>query len=253
MAVYDVEVLRGGGVSDGYIEARPKGVSKGLFVNHAIATMKASNNDPDFILAIGDDNSDEPMFQYLNKITGSGTGSGSATVPAAPVTGSGTGTGAGTGTGSGIAAEEVVTFTVTVGKKPSSAQTFVDDPAAVMDVLSTLIKSAQRDRRHSSAADLLASISNSSQVRYQITSCHAMPCLSLPWPFLSRVGLSLIVLSFLVLSCLFLSCLVLSCLASPYLALPCLALPCLALPCLALSCLILPYLALSCLILPNLV
>ena len=247
MAVYDVEVLRGGGVSDGYIEARPKGVSKGLFVNHAIATMKASNNDPDFILAIGDDNSDEPMFQYLNKITGSGTGSGSATVPAAPVTGSGTGTGAGTGTGSGIAAEEVVTFTVTVGKKPSSAQTFVDDPAAVMDVLSTLIKSAQRDRRHSSAADLLASISNSSQVRYQITSCHAMPCLSLPWPFLSRVGLSLIVLSFLVLSCLFLSCLVLSCLV-----LSCLVLPLPTLPCLALPCLILPYLALSCPILPYL-
>ena len=172
MAVYDVEVLRGGGVSDGYIEARPKGVSKGLFVNHAIATMKASNNDPDFILAIGDDNSDEPMFQYLNKITGSnaGSGSGSVPVPAAPVTGSGTGAGAGTGTGSGIPAEEVVTFTVTVGKKPSSAQTFVDDPAAVMDVLSTLIKSAQRDRRHSSAADLLASISNSSQVRPQTTS-----------------------------------------------------------------------------------
>lgn len=162
MAVYDVEVLRGGGVSDGYIEARPKGVSKGLFVNHAIATMKASHNDPDFILAIGDDNSDEPMFQYLNTITGSGS------APAATTPGSGNGSGTGTGTGSGIAAEEVVTFTVTVGKKPSSAHTFVDDPAAVMDVLSTLIKSAQRDRRHSSAADLLASMSNSSQVRHDI-------------------------------------------------------------------------------------
>lgn len=158
MAVYDVEVLRGGGVSDGYIEARPKGVSKGLFVNHAIATMKASHNDPDFILAIGDDNSDEPMFQYLNTITGSGSAP-AATAPSP-------GTGNGSGTGSGIAAEEVVTFTVTVGKKPSSAHTFVDDPAAVMDVLSTLIKSAQRDRRHSSAADLLASISHSSQVRH---------------------------------------------------------------------------------------
>lgn len=46
-------MLRGGGVSDGYIEARPKGVNKGLFVNHAVATMKANNYDPDFILAIG--------------------------------------------------------------------------------------------------------------------------------------------------------------------------------------------------------
>ena len=47
-------MLRGGGVSDGYIEARPRGVSKGLFVNHAVATMKANNYEPDFILAIGD-------------------------------------------------------------------------------------------------------------------------------------------------------------------------------------------------------
>ena len=145
MAVYDVEVLRGGGVSDGYIEARPKGVSKGLFVNHAIATMKASNNEPDFVLAIGDDSSDEPMFEYLNLVAG--TSANTAAAGSSPVT------------------MEVSTFTVTVGKKPSTAQSFVDDPAAVMDVLSTLIKSAQRDRRHSSAADLLASISNTSQVR----------------------------------------------------------------------------------------
>jgi Trehalose-phosphatase len=145
MAVYDVEVLRGGGVSDGYIEARPKGVSKGLFVNHAIATMKASNNEPDFVLAIGDDSSDEPMFEYLNLVAG--TSANTAAAGSSPVT------------------MEVSTFTVTVGKKPSTAQSFVDDPAAVMDVLSTLIKSAQRDRRHSSTADLLASISNTSQVR----------------------------------------------------------------------------------------
>jgi trehalose-6-phosphatase len=147
MAVYDVEVLRGGGVSDGYIEARPKGVSKGLFVNHAMATMKASNNEPDFVLAIGDDSSDEPMFEYLNLVAG--TPANTAAAGASPVT------------------MEVSTFTVTVGKKPSTAQSFVDDPAAVMDVLSTLIKSAQRDRRHSSTADLLASVSNTSQVRPQ--------------------------------------------------------------------------------------
>ena len=145
MAVYDVEVLRGGGVSDGYIEARPKGVSKGLFVNHAIATMKANSNEPDFILAVGDDSSDEPMFEYLNSISGSGTSSGAA----------------GTTTPGN---EDVSYFTVTVGKKPSAASTFVDDPGAVMDVLSTLIKSAQRDRKHSSAVDLLAAVSQSSQV-----------------------------------------------------------------------------------------
>ena len=148
MAVYDVEVLRGGGVSDGYIEARPKGVSKGLFVNHAIATMKANSNEPDFILVVGDDSSDEPMFEYLNSIAGSGSSTSGAGGVASP------------------SAEDVSYFTVTVGKKPSAASTFVDDPGAVMDVLSTLIKSAQRDRKHSSAVDLLAAVSQSSQVTY---------------------------------------------------------------------------------------
>ena len=59
--------------------------------------------------------------------------------------------------------EEVFAYTVTVGKKTSAAQSYVEDPAAVMDVLSTLIKSAQRDRRTSSACDL-ATMSLGSQV-----------------------------------------------------------------------------------------
>jgi trehalose-phosphatase len=125
-------VLRGGGVSDGYIAARPKGVSKGLFVNHAIATMKANNYNPDFILAVGDDTSDEPMFEYLNSVTGHVSSSAS----------------------SKGADDELVAYTVTVGKKPTAAHAFVDDPVSVMDLLSTLIKSAQRDRRTSSAIDL---------------------------------------------------------------------------------------------------
>jgi trehalose 6-phosphate synthase/phosphatase len=68
MSVYNVEVLRGGGVADGYIAARPKGVNKGLFMNHALATMQAAGRYPDFILAVGDDNSDEPMFEALNAL-----------------------------------------------------------------------------------------------------------------------------------------------------------------------------------------
>ena len=53
MVVYDVEILRGGGVADGYVEVRPKGVSKGLFLDHVIEILKANNRDPNFILAIG--------------------------------------------------------------------------------------------------------------------------------------------------------------------------------------------------------
>ena len=62
MSVHDVQVLRGGGVSDGYIEVRPKGVSKALFLDHAIEIMKANNKEPNFILAIGKDSSRRSFF-----------------------------------------------------------------------------------------------------------------------------------------------------------------------------------------------
>jgi trehalose 6-phosphate synthase/phosphatase len=137
MAVYEVEVSRGGGVSDGYIEVRPKGVSKGLFLNHAIATMKANQRYPDFILAIGDDSSDEPMFAELNHLL-------PGPRPVSPEGRNSPGN------------EEVSVYSVTVGKKPSVAQCFVDDPAAVMQVLSTLIKSSHRSTAHFSSADLVS-------------------------------------------------------------------------------------------------
>jgi hypothetical protein len=125
-----VEVSRGGGVSDGYIEARPKGVSKGLFANHAIAIMKDKDETPDFIMAVGDDISDEPMFEHLNNITD---------IPSSSV------------------------FSVTVGKKPSHAHSYVNDPAALMDILSTLVKLSKRDalKKKPSAENLLSSVSAS--------------------------------------------------------------------------------------------
>jgi hypothetical protein len=63
-------LLRGGGVADGYIEVRPKGVSKGLFLEHCLNLMKSAGSEADFVLAIGDDTSDEPMFDRLVKIQG---------------------------------------------------------------------------------------------------------------------------------------------------------------------------------------
>ena len=126
MKVYNVEVLRGGGVADGYIEARPRGVSKGLFINHALATMKSAGRTPDFVLAIGDDNSDEPMFEALNNLRAAENIDGSK--------------------------DNISIFSVTVGKKPTSADSYVDDPSAVMEVLNTLNKSTQRDEKGSAGS-----------------------------------------------------------------------------------------------------
>jgi len=119
MNSYGVEVIRGGGVSDGYIEVRPAGVSKGLFVQHVITMLKSMENEPDFILAIGDDNSDEPMFEKMTMLN-----------------------------------PDLATYSVTVGKKPSAAAAYVDDVPAVLELLSTLVRSAQRDAKFLSSVDL---------------------------------------------------------------------------------------------------
>lgn len=120
--VYDVDVLRGGGVADGYIEVRPTGVSKGLFIQHTLAVLKSLDREVDFVMAVGDDSSDEPMFEEVNRLK--------ASHPACTC------------------------FSVTVGKKVSAATSYVDDTNAVLEVLNTLIKTSQRDARFFSYVDL---------------------------------------------------------------------------------------------------
>ena len=131
LAPYSVQVLRGGGVSDGYIEARPAGVSKGLFVDHTFGLLKSFNKDCDFVLAIGDDQSDEPMFQSIGIIEDELKSRSRDTY-------------------------EMSTFTVTVGKKPTSANSYLDDPLSVMELLTTLSKCSQREKKYFSSVDLTA-------------------------------------------------------------------------------------------------
>lgn len=118
----EVEIIRGGGVADGYIEVRPAGVSKGRFLEHAYLTLKRIGKAADFVLAIGDDTSDEPMFEQISRMTSDET--------------------------------DLSAFGITVGKKPSAASSYLDDPNEVMELLSTLGRSAQRDNRYYSAVDL---------------------------------------------------------------------------------------------------
>ena len=122
LASHPVEVIRGGGVADGYIEVRPTGASKGSFLEHALSVMKAQNIEADFILAIGDDSSDEPMFDRI-----------ALHLHEHP---------------------QLAAYSVTVGKKPTAAKAYVDDPSAVSELLTTLTKTSLRDRRFFSAIDL---------------------------------------------------------------------------------------------------
>ena len=53
----------------GYVEIKPRNVNKGYFVSQIIKNEFIERNCfPDFIFAIGDDTSDEEMFNYLNSI-----------------------------------------------------------------------------------------------------------------------------------------------------------------------------------------
>jgi trehalose-6-phosphatase len=104
----NVDIIRGGGVADVYIEIIPAGVSKGLFLQHAMDLLKAQNKTVDFLLAVGDDVSDEPMFEQITRLK----------------------------------SPSLAAFGVTVGKKPTLAESYLDDPKAVLELLVALGKNS---------------------------------------------------------------------------------------------------------------
>eukprot|EP01035_Chromulina_nebulosa_P020435 gene20435-26517_t len=123
---YPVEIIRGGGAADGYIEVRLAGLSKGHFLVHALEILKSKNIKCDFILAVGDDSSDEPMFEEISKLRN---------------------------------IEGLSAFSVTVGKKPTSAFSYVDDINSVTELINTLSKvnsntTFQMDKKYLSTVDL---------------------------------------------------------------------------------------------------
>uniref|UniRef100_A0A0A8Y3A8 Trehalose 6-phosphate phosphatase n=1 Tax=Arundo donax TaxID=35708 RepID=A0A0A8Y3A8_ARUDO len=91
------------------VEVNPQGVSKGIAVENLIATMGTRGSMPDFILCVGDDRSDEDMFEAITA---------SSSKSAFPDT------------------AEI--FACTVGNKPSLAKYYLDDPADVLKMLQCL-------------------------------------------------------------------------------------------------------------------
>ena len=100
---YPVNVLRGEGGRDSYIEVRLRDISKGHFLRYVVRHMIESNLTPDFCMVIGDDSSDEPMFEALDTLD---------MIPQR--------------------------YSVTVGRKPSSARSFIDSVDAVGELLGVL-------------------------------------------------------------------------------------------------------------------
>ncbi|PKA65450.1 Alpha,alpha-trehalose-phosphate synthase [UDP-forming] 6 [Apostasia shenzhenica] len=100
------------------VEVNPQGISKGIVVRNLISTILNRGKAPDFVLCIGDDRSDEDMFETI-------TCPSKSDLPEA---------------------SEV--FACTVGKKPSKAKYYLDDTVDVMKLLEGLAAtSAQPLRR----------------------------------------------------------------------------------------------------------
>lgn len=109
LKTYPVDVING----KGYVEVKAKGLSKGAFVSHILKREVKNEMSPDFILSVGDDISDEKMFKYLNRKKTEINGY----------------------------SKNVKIHTVTVGKKPTSADSFVENPDHVMRLLEALVES----------------------------------------------------------------------------------------------------------------
>ena len=99
----DVKILNG----KGFVEVISLGINKGYFVSYIIKEKIKQKKAPDFILCIGDDAGDEKMFNYLNKKK-----------------------------------KEILKFnhnahliSVTVGKKPSEAEYYVNNPNDVKNLI----------------------------------------------------------------------------------------------------------------------
>ncbi|XP_023007580.1 alpha,alpha-trehalose-phosphate synthase [UDP-forming] 5-like [Cucurbita maxima] len=98
------------------VEVKPQGVNKGIVAEHLLQTMKEKGMLPDFVLCIGDDRSDEDMFEVIR--------SAKATLPPGA---------------------EV--FGCTVGQKPSKAKYYLEDTHEILRMLQGLTHASEHAAR----------------------------------------------------------------------------------------------------------
>lgn len=96
------------------VEVKPQGVTKGRVTEKVLSEMVSNGKQPDFVLCIGDDRSDEDMFESISSAAYS-----HPSLPSMP---------------------EI--FACTVGQKPSKAKYYLDDSVDVLALLEGLASSA---------------------------------------------------------------------------------------------------------------
>ncbi|KAJ1441867.1 Trehalose-phosphatase [Sesbania bispinosa] len=91
------------------VEVKPQDVSKGLVAEKIFSSMAENGNQADFVLCVGDDRSDEDMFEIVSSAISRNILSTNASV-----------------------------FACTVGQKPSKAKYYLDDTTEVTSMLESL-------------------------------------------------------------------------------------------------------------------
>ncbi|KDP31124.1 hypothetical protein JCGZ_11500 [Jatropha curcas] len=99
------------------VEVKPQGVTKGFVAEKVLSAMISNGKAPDFVMCIGDDRSDEDMFERISSTASS------LSFPSAP---------------------EI--FACTVGQKPSKARYYLDDTVDVLALLQGLTTACVKSR-----------------------------------------------------------------------------------------------------------
>ncbi|XP_021813157.1 probable alpha,alpha-trehalose-phosphate synthase [UDP-forming] 7 [Prunus avium] len=95
------------------VEVKPQGVSKGVVAEKIFTSMHETGKPADFVLCVGDDRSDEDMFEIIgNAMT------------------------------NGVLSSNTSVFACTVGQKPSKAKYYLDDPSDVITMLDALAEAS---------------------------------------------------------------------------------------------------------------
>ncbi|KAG8638823.1 hypothetical protein MANES_14G067800v8 [Manihot esculenta] len=100
------------------VEVKPQGVTKGLVAERVLSAMINNGKSPDFVMCIGDDRSDEDMFESISRTASSL---------------------------SFCSAPEI--FACTVGQKPSKARYYLDDTVDVLALLQGLANASSSKLR----------------------------------------------------------------------------------------------------------
>lgn len=115
----------------GYVEVKPRGITKGTTVYKLMEQLSAKKGPIDFILTVGDDISDEEMFKAVKMIFKEENPS--------------------------ITSKSLCkSFCCTVGRKPSQAEYYINDPADLLHLLEVLKGWTEKSKKNFSYGDLNA-------------------------------------------------------------------------------------------------